>query len=124
MQFSSDKPDFYNDKAARDRFLKEVLHKLYHELNMRVWINSENNFVGTYLVASDTANIRFLEKDGNYNGRRYCGIQISILSKFQTPVRSKKFHIERQLINNLILGIIRHEKVKIYVDFFLIKNLV
>ena len=91
MQFPSAKPDFYNDKAARDKFLKEVLDRLYQDLNREVIKNSGNNFVATRLVANDTANIKFLEKDRNYNGRSYRGIQIYIKREQQTAVGSSKF---------------------------------
>ena len=91
MQFPSAKPDFYNDKDACDKFLKEVLDRLYQDLNREVIENSGNNFVATRLVANDTANIKFLEKDRNYNGRSYRGIQIYIKREQQTTVGSSKF---------------------------------
>ena len=91
MQLSSAKPDFYNDKAAHDKFLKEVLDRLYQDLNREVIKNSRNNFVATCLVANDTANIKFLEKDRNYSGRSYRGIQIYIKREQQTTVGSSKF---------------------------------
>ena len=91
MQLSSAKPDFYNDKAAHDKFLKEVLDRLYQDLNREVIENSGINFVDTRLVANDTANIQFIEKDRNYNGRSYRGIQIYIKREQQTTVGSGKF---------------------------------
>ena len=91
MQLSSAKPDFYNDKAAHDKFFKEVLDRLYQDLNREVIENSGINFVDTRLVANDTANIQFIEKDRNYNGRSYRGIQIYIKREQQTTVGSGKF---------------------------------
>ena len=73
--------DLYNNKPACDEFLIKVLDKLKTEVSLKD-VNQ---------VASDTANIMFDERGGIYNGRSYCGVQISIKPQQQTPVKSSKF---------------------------------
>ena len=74
--------DFYNNIAACDAFLTRVLYMLKRRVS---------SLKGVCLVASDTANIKFQERGGIYNGRSYCGIQICIKPENQSPVRSNKF---------------------------------
>ena len=73
--------DFYMNKPACDKKLINVLDRLKTEINLKD-VNQ---------VASDTANIMFDGRGGIYNGRSYCGVQISIKPQHQTPVKSSKF---------------------------------
>ena len=73
--------DFYNNKPACDEKLIKVLDRLKTEVSLKD-VNQ---------VASDTANIMFDGRGGIYNGRSYCGVQISIKPQHQTPVKSSKF---------------------------------
>ena len=73
--------DFYNNKAACDEFLTRVVNLIKRRVS---------SLKGVCSVASDTANIKFKERGGIYNGRSYCGIQISIKRENQVPMRSNK----------------------------------
>ena len=72
--------DFYNKPACDEKLIK-VLDRLKTEISLKD-VNQ---------VASDTANMMFDESGGIYNGRSYCGVQISIKPQQQTPVKSSKF---------------------------------
>ena len=83
---STPPPDFLNDKAAREEFLKKIVDRLHVDLNPQSVVNPRHILVRIYLVASDTANIQFLlEKERINNGSSYYGVQIHIKKKSQIP---------------------------------------
>ena len=88
---SSPKCDFYGDMEARHKFLKDILDRLCRDINAEVLENNGRNFIFSYFVGKDRANISFLEKNRDYDGKIVCGVRVRIKSEHQTPPKSNKF---------------------------------
>ena len=83
---STPPPDFLNDKAAREEFLKKTLDRLHVDLNPQSAVSPRHVLVRIYPVASDTANVQFLLERGRINnGSSYYGVQIHIKKNRQIP---------------------------------------